>query len=71
MIKKRVKGDLIVISGPSGCGKDTICNEIFKIRKNIVKSISMTTRSMRDGEVNNKDYYFVSKEEFELKMMNF
>ena len=68
MIKKRVKGDLIVISGPSGCGKDTICSEIFKIRKNIVKSISMTTRSMRDGEVNNKDYYFVTKEEFEEKI---
>ncbi len=68
MIKKRVKGDLIVISGPSGCGKDTICSEIFKIRKNIVKSISMTTRDMRDGEVNNKDYYFVTKEEFEEKI---
>ena len=70
MIKKRVKGDLIVISGPSGCGKDTICNEICKIRKNIVKSISMTTRNMRDGELNNKDYYFVSKEEFEDKINN-
>jgi len=70
MIKKCVKGDLIVISGPSGCGKDTICSEIFKIRKNIVKSISMTTRNMRDGEVNNKDYYFVSKEEFEEKINN-
>lgn len=70
MIKKRVKGDLIVISGPSGCGKDTICNEIFKIRKNIVKSISMTTRKMRDGEINNKDYYFVSKEVFENKIKN-
>lgn len=70
MIKKRVKGDLIVISGPSGCGKDTICNEIFKIRKNIVKSISMTTRDMRDGEVNNKNYYFVTKEEFEEKIKN-
>lgn len=68
MIKKRVKGDLIVISGPSGCGKDTICSELFKVRKNIVKSISMTTRDMRDGEVNNKDYYFVSKEEFEEKI---
>jgi len=68
MIKKRVKGDLIVVSGPSGCGKDTICNEIFKIRKNIVKSISMTTRDMRDGEINNKDYYFVTKEEFEEKI---
>lgn len=68
MIKKRVKGDLIVISGPSGCGKDTICNKIFKIRKNIVKSISMTTRNIRKGEVNNKDYYFVSKVEFEEKI---
>jgi len=70
MIKKRVKGDLIVISGPSGCGKDTICSEIFKIRKNIVKSISMTTRSMRNGEVNSKDYYFVTREEFEEKIKN-
>lgn len=70
MIKKRVKGDLIVISGPSGCGKDTICNGIFKIRNNIVKSISMTTRDKRENEVNNKDYYFVSKEEFEKKIKN-
>lgn len=33
MIKKRVKGDLIVISGPSGCGKDTICNENLRLEK--------------------------------------
>lgn len=64
MIKKRVKGDLIVISGPSGCGKDSICNKILKKRKNIQMSISMTTREKRDYEKDGKDYYFVSEDVF-------
>ena len=70
MIKSRKKGDLIVISGPSGSGKDSICNEILKNRKNIQESISMTTRERRDYEVDGKDYYFVSKEEFEEHIKN-
>lgn len=70
MIKGRKKGDLIVISGPSGCGKDSICNEILNIRSNIQTSVSMTTRDMRNGEVEGKDYYFVTKEEFENNIKN-
>lgn len=70
MIKNRIKGDLIIISGPSGCGKDTICCEIFKIRDNIVKSISITTRNKRQNEIDGKDYYFVTKDEFLEKIKN-
>ena len=68
MIKNRIKGDLIIISGPSGCGKDTICTEIFKLRDNIIKSISMTTRNKRKNEIDGKDYYFVNKETFLSKI---
>jgi len=59
------KGLLIVLSGPSGVGKGTIRKALFE-RKNqkFIYSISMTTRKMRDGEEDGKDYYFVSKEEF-------
>lgn len=70
MIKRKNKGDLIVISGPSGCGKDTICYKLFEIRENLVKSISLTTRTKRDYEIDGKDYYFVSEEEFQNKIKN-
>lgn len=70
MIKKRKKGDLIVVSGPSGSGKDSICNEILKIRSNIQMSISMTTREKRENEIDGKDYYFITKEEFENNIKN-
>lgn len=62
------KGKLFVISGPSGAGKGTICKELLKINKNIVLSISMTTRQARPGEREGESYYFVSREAFlELK----
>lgn len=63
MVKEKKCGNLIVISGPSGAGKGTICKELVK-DSNIKLSISMTTRSPRDGEENGRDYYFVSREEF-------
>ncbi len=63
------RGMLIVLSGPSGVGKGTVRNEIFSQEgNNFDYSISMTTRQMRPGEVNGKDYYFVSKEEFEKEI---
>ena len=58
-------GMLIVLSGPSGVGKDSVLKLILKERKDLRLSISYTTRSPRKGEVNGIDYHFVSKEEFQ------
>lgn len=63
------RGMLIVLSGPSGVGKGTVRKTIFDQPGNDFQySISMTTRKPRPGEVNGKDYFFVSKEEFEQKI---
>lgn len=63
------RGMLIVLSGPSGVGKGTVRKAIFDQPGNDFQySISMTTRKPRLGEVNGKDYFFVSKEEFEQKI---
>lgn len=60
------KGLLIVLSGPSGVGKGTVRKKIFEDPNTSYKySISMTTRSMREGEVDGVDYFFKTKEEFE------
>lgn len=59
------KGLLIVISGPSGVGKGTVVKEVMKDEElHLSYSTSMTTRDPRAGEVDGKDYFFVSKEEF-------
>lgn len=68
IIKTKEKGNLIVISGPSGSGKGTIINELQKINENIWLSISMTSRKIRSNDIPNETYYFVSKEEFEEKI---
>ena len=71
IIKQKEKGILTVISGPSGAGKDSIVNEIVKRNNvNVWVSISMTSRSPRGKEENGKDYFFVSKEEFEEHIKN-
>ena len=62
-----IKGKIVVISGPSGVGKGTICKKIMEII-NAKYSVSTTTRSPREGEVNGVDYYFVTKEEFRRKI---
>ncbi len=60
------RGLLIIISGPSGVGKGTIRKEIMDDETlNLAYSVSMTTRKIRDGEIDGKDYYFVSNEEFD------
>lgn len=65
------KGLLVVISAPSGCGKDTIINEIMKDMGDKASiSVSMTTRDMRAGEVDGVNYYYVSKEQFEENIRN-
>ncbi len=63
-------GFVLVLSGPSGAGKDTVINELLKRDDKIVVSISMTTRKPRPGEVDGVNYYFVTKEEFEEKIRN-
>ncbi len=65
MNQKEQNGILIIISSHSGGGKGTITKEIFKKFKKIKPSVSMTTREKRSGETEGKDYYFVSKEDFE------
>ena len=58
------KGKLFVISGPSGTGKGTICKEILDADKNIRLSVSMTTRSPRQGEEHGVHYFFATHDEF-------
>lgn len=68
MNKIKTHGQLIVISGPSGCGKDTVVKEVLKTNPNAWLSVSCTSRKPRPGEVNGKDYFFLSRNEFEKKI---
>lgn len=58
------KGNIIVVSGPSGVGKSTICQEIVRRRNDICLSVSATTRPKSETEVDGKDYWFISEQEF-------
>ncbi len=62
---KSRQGNLIVLSGPSGVGKGTVLSKVLQNLADIEKSISVTTRSRRPGEEHGKDYFFVSKAEFD------
>lgn len=64
------KGNLIVISGPSGAGKGTICKALLEREDNLYISVSATTRSPRKGEVDGVNYYFLTQEEFKKKVDN-
>ena len=70
MIKEKSRGLLIIISGPSGAGKGTICKRLVDEMKDVRLSVSMTSRSPRGSEQEGVEYYFVSKEEFEEKIKN-
>ena len=63
MTKKR--GLLIVISGPSGVGKDTLIKRLLELDRNLRYSVSCTTRPPRPGEVDGVDYTFVSRDRFQ------
>jgi guanylate kinase len=68
-MKLNDRGLLIVLSGPSGVGKGTVRKALFNMPgHNLEYSISMTTRKQRPGEQDGKDYYFVSREEFEERI---
>ena len=62
------RGILIVISGPSGAGKGTICKALLEKHDNIFISVSATTRNPRQGEIEGVNYYFLTKEAFEEKV---
>ncbi|MCS7229982.1 MAG: guanylate kinase [Candidatus Kryptonium sp.] len=64
------RGRLIVVSAPSGAGKTTIAKKIMEKFPFIKFSVSATTRPKRDGEVDGKDYFFLTREEFEKKIQN-
>ncbi len=62
------KGIIVVISGPSGVGKGTICKELVKRLDDACLSVSVTTRPRTPKEVDGKDYWFVSKDEFQRRI---
>lgn len=64
------KGLLVILSAPSGCGKDTVFNELKKIREDVVESVSATTRKPRTGEVDGVNYYFKTDSEFKQMIEN-
>ncbi len=62
------RGTFIVVSAPSGTGKSSICQRLLEACPEIKFSVSYTTRSPRPGEVHGKDYFFVSREEFQKRI---
>ncbi len=63
-------GRLIILSGPSGCGKDTILKKVFQQAPELLFSISSITRAMRSDEVQGEKYNFISVNEFEELIKN-
>ncbi len=63
-MKKKKDGCLVVVSGPSGAGKDTICNELLKRNEYMHLSVSMTTRDKKNNEVEGVNYYYVDESVF-------
>ncbi len=61
-------GTMLVVSGPSGVGKSTICSAVREQFPNLYFSVSCTTRAPRPGEIDGEHYYFISKTEFEQKI---
>ena len=69
-MKKKTRGQLIVLSGPSGVGKSTVISELLSERKDIYFSVSFTTRQPRVGEAEGVNYNFVTREAFEQMIAN-
>ncbi|MBU2554540.1 MAG: guanylate kinase [Bacteroidetes bacterium] len=67
-MSEKVAGKLIVFSAPSGAGKTTIVREVMKVVPNLSFSVSATSRRPRVGEVEGLDYYFLSVEDFKLRI---
>ena len=65
-MEMKKKGLLFVVSAPSGTGKTTLCRAMLKIFPHLHFSVSYTTRSKRPGDKHGKDYYFISREDFQM-----
>jgi len=70
VVKNNRRGLVLVISSPSGAGKTTICKNIIEKVDNISLSVSVTTRKKRKSEIEGKDYFFKTNEEFIQMMSN-
>ena len=68
ILKTKEKGNLIVISGPSGAGKGTIIHELVERNDNLWVSISMTSREIRSNDIPDQTYFFVTRDEFERRI---
>lgn len=63
-------GVLVLFSGPSGVGKDTVLEIVLNKDKSLQRSISLTTRDIRENEIDGKDYYFITKDKFNSMIEN-
>lgn len=70
VMMKKERGLLIVLSGPSGVGKGTVCGALRKQDTDILYSVSATTRSPREGEIDGVNYFFKTREDFEEMIKN-
>jgi len=61
-------GKIVIVSGPSGVGKSTICREVARRIENVYLSVSVTTRPRGKGEKHGKNYWFISKEQFQQRV---
>ena len=64
-MSEKKKGLLVILSGPSGCGKGTVLHQVLERYPNGIVSVSKTTREPRSGELEGVHYFFVTKKEFE------
>ena len=62
------RGMLVVISGPSGVGKTSLCREILAVMPDVTQSVSCTTRAARPGERDGREYHFISRETFDTSI---
>ena len=67
---KSKKGKVVIISGPSGVGKSSICQGLIKQMGDVYLSVSVTTRPKSNTEVDGRDYWFISEEEFQQRIDN-
>lgn len=65
-----MSGILLIVSGPAGSGKNTVCERLMAETPKLIRAITSTTRAPRDGEEHGKDYYFLSEQDFKNKIAN-